>query len=448
MNQKSRSKALKISRDADKSGGSALARGIHVLQAFSAEMPAMTARELMAATGLPKPTLFRLVTTLCEAGLLRYEEADGRFMPSPGLARLAAPLLARIPIRQLAFGPMQALAERVCAQVSLGLGMGLDLVFIELAQSRDCVTVRPAMGSHISLSRTASGRAYLAALPAGQAERYVEGLSAIDPEQGAWLAERLQETRRDLAERGFCVSHGDLQRQLEAVAVPLRSAGSTDEIYVFACTVPSFELRPGQLMDDVGPRLVTLARSIEAALGAPPVPGARFFPQPFLAAMNFDLSDDQQAVCDGVARICSRFDDDYWLKKDKECGFPFELHQALAEAGWLGICIPEEYGGSGLGITEAAQMMQTISASGAGMSGASAVHMNIFGLSPEVIFCQRRAKAPHAAPVGGWHGKSLLRCYRTRHGPQHHAPEDPGRAPWRSLCCQRLQGVHFHSAGG
>ncbi|MDM0053367.1 acyl-CoA dehydrogenase family protein [Variovorax sp. J22R115] len=102
--------------------------------------------------------------------------------------------------------------------------------------------------------------------------------------------------------------------------------------------------------------------------------------------MNFDLSDEQQALCDAVSRTCARFDDEYWLRKDKEGGFPFELHQALAESGWLGICIPEEYGGSGLGITEAALMMQTISASGAGMSGASAVHMNIFGLQPVVIF--------------------------------------------------------------
>jgi len=113
--------------------------------------------------------------------------------------------------------------------------------------------------------------------------------------------------------------------------------------------------------------------------------------------MNFDLSHDQQALCDAVSRICARFDDEYWLRKDKEGGFPFELHQALAESGWLGICIPEEYGGSGLGITEAALMMQAISASGAGMSGASAVHMNIFGLQPVVIFgsdAQKRRMLP------------------------------------------------------
>jgi DNA-binding IclR family transcriptional regulator len=269
MNLTSQTREMAAAPEAEKAGGSALARGINILQAFSAETPALSARELRDITGMPKPTLFRLVTTRCEAGLLRYEEADGRFMPAPGLARLAAPMLARIHIRQLAFGPMQALADRVCAQVSLGLGMGLDLVFIELAQSKDYVAVRPAMGTHISLSRTASGRAYLAALPVDQCDRYLDLQKAADPAQAAWLAERLQETRKDLAERGFCVNHGDLHRQLEAVAVPLRASRGSDEVYVFACTVPSFELKPGQLMDDVGPRLVTLARSIEATLGAP-----------------------------------------------------------------------------------------------------------------------------------------------------------------------------------
>jgi len=102
--------------------------------------------------------------------------------------------------------------------------------------------------------------------------------------------------------------------------------------------------------------------------------------------MDFAFTANQESIRDAVAKICTRFDDAYWLKKDKEGGFPADFHKALAEAGWLGICIPEEYGGSGLGITDAAIMMRTISESGAGMSGASAVHMNVFGLNPVVVF--------------------------------------------------------------
>src|SRR6201746_68621 len=102
--------------------------------------------------------------------------------------------------------------------------------------------------------------------------------------------------------------------------------------------------------------------------------------------MDFTLTANQEQVRDAVAKSCARFDDAYWLKKAKEGGYPADLHRALADGGWLVVCVPEEYGGSGLGITEAAIMMRTISESGAGMSGASAVHMNVFGLNPVVVF--------------------------------------------------------------
>ena len=102
--------------------------------------------------------------------------------------------------------------------------------------------------------------------------------------------------------------------------------------------------------------------------------------------MNFALTEEQEAICDAVGSICKGFDDDYWSMRDREGGFPHDFYKALADGGWLGICTSEAYGGSGLGITEAALMMRTISESGAGMSGASAVHINIFGLNPVAVF--------------------------------------------------------------
>ena len=101
--------------------------------------------------------------------------------------------------------------------------------------------------------------------------------------------------------------------------------------------------------------------------------------------MDFALSADQQALREAVIRLCSRFGDDYWLERDTKGGFPNDFHAAFAEAGFLGIAMPEAHGGSGLGITEAAIMMEAIAASGAGMSGASAIHLNIFGLHPVVV---------------------------------------------------------------
>ncbi|MEP7070308.1 MAG: acyl-CoA dehydrogenase family protein [Usitatibacter sp.] len=115
--------------------------------------------------------------------------------------------------------------------------------------------------------------------------------------------------------------------------------------------------------------------------------------------MDFALNDDQVAIREAIGKVCAGFDDDYWLKKDREGGFPHDFHQAFAKAGWLGICMPEEYGGSALGVTEAAIMMQAISESGAGQSGASAVHMNIFGLNPVVVFGTEAQKKRFLPPL-------------------------------------------------
>jgi acyl-CoA dehydrogenase len=115
--------------------------------------------------------------------------------------------------------------------------------------------------------------------------------------------------------------------------------------------------------------------------------------------MDFGLSEDQKALCAAVEKLCARFGDDYWLERDREGGFPEDFYRAFVADGWLGICIPEEFGGSGLGITEAALMMQTVSASGAGLSGASALHMNIFGLNPVVMFGSEEQKRRMLPPL-------------------------------------------------
>ena len=98
------------------------------------------------------------------------------------------------------------------------------------------------------------------------------------------------------------------------------------------------------------------------------------------------FTDDQNAIRNAVASLCTRFDDDYWLERDRSGDFPEDFYRAFADGGWLGIAMPEEYGGSGLGITEASIMMQAVAESGAGFSGASAIHLNIFGLNPVVVF--------------------------------------------------------------
>ena len=101
--------------------------------------------------------------------------------------------------------------------------------------------------------------------------------------------------------------------------------------------------------------------------------------------MDFELTEDQAIIRKAVAELAARFDDQYWLEKDSAHEFPAEFYRAFAEAGWLGITTPEEYGGHGLGITEASIVIEEVAASGGGMNAASAVHLSIFGLHPVIV---------------------------------------------------------------
>ena len=109
--------------------------------------------------------------------------------------------------------------------------------------------------------------------------------------------------------------------------------------------------------------------------------------------MDFSISEDHRAIRDGVAAVVKRFDDDYWLARDDDGEFPREFHRAMAEAGWLGITMPPEYGGSGLGVAEAAIMMHEVASHGGGMAAASTVHINLFGPHPIVVFGTPEQKA-------------------------------------------------------
>jgi acyl-CoA dehydrogenase len=115
---------------------------------------------------------------------------------------------------------------------------------------------------------------------------------------------------------------------------------------------------------------------------------------------GIELNDDRKQIRNSIAAICAQFGDDYWLERDKRHEFPREYHRAIAEGGWLGIAMPSECGGTGLGMTEAALMMHTIArTSGGAMSACSAVHVNIFGCQPIVVHGTAEQKARMLAPV-------------------------------------------------
>ncbi len=98
------------------------------------------------------------------------------------------------------------------------------------------------------------------------------------------------------------------------------------------------------------------------------------------------MNEDQQAIKDAVEKICQQFDAEYWRKTDETGAWPEAFTRAMAEGGWLGIAMPEDVGGSGMGLMEASIMMQTVARSGAGFTGCSSIHLNIFGAAPIVKF--------------------------------------------------------------
>jgi acyl-CoA dehydrogenase len=155
---------------------------------------------------------------------------------------------------------------------------------------------------------------------------------------------------------------------------------------------------------------------------------------------GFGLTEEQEAIRDGVAKLCADFDDEYWRRTDETGIFPEEFVAAIAQGGWLGVAMPESVGGAGLGLTEAAIMMQTVAQSGAGFSGASAIHLNIFGPMPIVKFgtdAQRQKHLPRlisgedkmcfavTEPNSGLDTSSLeTRAERTEDGYRAERPQD------------------------
>ncbi len=115
--------------------------------------------------------------------------------------------------------------------------------------------------------------------------------------------------------------------------------------------------------------------------------------------MNFEFSEAQIAIRDAITKLCSKYGPEYWLARDEDGVFPEEFVKDLANGGWLGITMPPELGGSGLGVTEAAIMMQTIARTGAGFTGCSAMHINLFGPMPVVVYGTEEQKRRMLPPM-------------------------------------------------
>lgn len=258
--------AIKEQQDAPQS---ALARGLRILQCFSTEEYDLSAKDLIERSGLSKPTAFRLIGTLRELGLLRYSERRGKYMLAPGILMLAAPLLSSMTIRSIARPLMQELADYAEGQASLAVSTDdQQLIYVETVQGRGNSVFRRELGTHVSLSRTATGRAFLTLLAPEQRQPVLDRIIADNPERADWLHAKMQETASDLETFGYCRNQGELHHNTMGVAVPVR-VPIDDQRFIFGCTIAAYRTSENsKIIEDLGMRLASLVHNVQVALGS------------------------------------------------------------------------------------------------------------------------------------------------------------------------------------
>lgn len=259
----------------------ALARGLDVLSCFQAGDRMLSNKEIAARTGLAKSTVSRLTYTLTQLGYLKAVEDLGRYRIGPSVLGLGYVALANMKVRELARPLMQDLAEYANGLVSMAVRDRAMMIYVENCRARNTGTLRVNVGMHMPIPSTSIGRAFLAGLPEAERAFLLDQLKAKaeaaakdakDGKDGAkdgndWPAQQaaIEQSLRDYAERGYCLSIGEWQKDTNAVAVPLVLPGDGDVIS-FSVSGPSFALSRRQLEDDLGPRLLYMVKNIEAML--------------------------------------------------------------------------------------------------------------------------------------------------------------------------------------
>jgi DNA-binding IclR family transcriptional regulator len=255
--------ASRFEHHPDPAFATTLAHGLAVIECFKVGEPVLSNKELAERTGLSKATISRLTYTLAARGLIHYDAHLRRYRLGAATLSLGYPLLANLNVRQTARPLMKQLADDAGGSVSLGMRDRINMVYVETVRGHDGIAFRPDIGASLPMLQTAMGRAWLAQAAPDVRETILDAIRMRFPQQWTLYADALDTARRDLAERGFCISCACWQKDVNAVAVPL-AAPIDGEILVFNCGVPTARSSVRQLERKVAPRLITLVRQVEA----------------------------------------------------------------------------------------------------------------------------------------------------------------------------------------
>lgn len=254
---------------------SALERGISVLRCFREDVRDLSNAELAQMTGIPKPTVTRLATTLVTLGLMKQAAGTERFSLSAGVVSLAQAFLGGIDLRSFARPHMAELAEQAGGAVYLGVRDALDIVLVETRAPRSAVLLaRLRVGSRFPIASSALGRAYLSALTdIRERDRLIHAMEeASGAEEWKRLGHGFQRAQRDARTHGYCLSLGEFHRDINSIAVPLVVPGG--EIMALNCGGPAFSFTERHLRSAVAPLLLATATAIAKEVGGfVPSPG-------------------------------------------------------------------------------------------------------------------------------------------------------------------------------
>lgn len=245
---------------------SALERGMAVIRCFTEERRLISATELANLTGIPRPTVTRLATTLVALGLLKQEALSERFKLGPGFVSLARVFLAGLDIREVARPHMQMLAESMGGSVYLAVRDGLEMVLIETCRARSSMlTARLDVGSRIPIMNSALGRAHLLALGVIERNALMDSLRLSYGSDWTRQSDGLERSLADAMKMGFHVSIGEFHREINSVSVPL--VGPDGEVYALNCGGAAYAFTEARLREEVGPRLLAMTQTIAGEIG-------------------------------------------------------------------------------------------------------------------------------------------------------------------------------------
>jgi DNA-binding IclR family transcriptional regulator len=245
---------------------SALERGVAVLRCFTETRRTLTSTELSRLTGVPRPTVTRLASTLVTLGFLQQEPEGDRFMLGPGVVSLARVFLAGLDVRAIARPHMQALAEEAGGSVYLAVQDGLDMVIVEACRPRTTMLApRLDVGSRAPIANSALGRAYLWALPADERSTLLGSLRLARGSDWAALEPGMKRALDEGDKLGYCISAGEFHREINSVSVPL--VGPNGEVMALNCGTAAFVFTEDHLRQVIAPQLLKMAAALAADIG-------------------------------------------------------------------------------------------------------------------------------------------------------------------------------------